>query len=270
MKLYANGMGATTGDTLATSKPYQTTGNVYYVSSSTGNDAVATLGLQRSFPLATLAAAITGASDYDDIVLLSGHAETLSAAQTIAKRVRIIGEGVFGSASMPTFTRHVNGRLFDITVSRVQLRGIRFASGTTSTSSHKVGVGGTDVRIRGCYFEAGANDGGAQVGLLSGSDRVSIESSTLISTPAAGATLPNCAVLSAAALADVRILDCTVDGGPGGWSGDYAVDLSGGALTAVQIESLSLLRDSDLKFHATTSGFVSLGTCSGSARVVHA
>ena len=69
-------------------------GVAYYLSSVIGDDSNA--GTERLRPFATLAATITAASDGDMVIVAADHAETLTAVQTIGKKLTIVAEGASG------------------------------------------------------------------------------------------------------------------------------------------------------------------------------
>jgi hypothetical protein len=109
-----------------------TTGTVYFVDSTTGNNGYT--GLSPADPVATLAYAITlaTASVGDVIVLFPGHAEAISAAGTIT--VSKAGLTIVGGASphahnnnKPTFTfGTATTATFKITANNVTVQGCRF------------------------------------------------------------------------------------------------------------------------------------------------
>src|SRR5689334_19357234 len=110
--IYPNGVGGSTGASLATAAPLYASGQVWYVSSTTGVDGASPAGLDRVKPLATLAQAYTNAAAGDFIVCLSGHVETLTSAQTIGKAdIKLVGEGT--GSSRPRFTRNADINMFD-------------------------------------------------------------------------------------------------------------------------------------------------------------
>lgn len=272
MKSLPNGIGGSSGDSLAQATSFLTTGNVWYVHFGTGVDAASPEGLQRLRPLKTLSQALTNASDLDDIVFLPGHAETITTSQDITKNVRLISEGGFGTSSMATFTRNIGGSImFNVTASRVQIRGVRFAPTLKSETLATLKIAGNDCLVKGCYFEVGALSLGPCLDFASSSgDRSRCESSIFISSstttrPAQAIRMANLGVS-----ADITLRDIIVDGGSLGWSDQYAIDGTNNAVTNFRFEAISLLRDSDMGMHASSTGSVSLGTCSGSARVVHA
>lgn len=267
MKSFPAGYGEPAGETLLQARPLLTSGDVWYVLSTSGTDAVSPAGKQRLKPLATLAQAITNAADGDDIVLLAGHAQTLSAVQTIGKRVRIMGGGT--GTSRPRFTRnHGSAKLFDLTVSRVQLRNLYFVQDAQANATALVTVGGTECRIKNCYFEGGATNTGPLLDLVTGGDRCRIDDTTLISVATALASQPSMAIRVANAITDLVTDGLVIDGGTVGWSNQYAMDATAAAVTALLMENTSLLRDADIGLHASTTGLVHVGTSSGSVRVV--
>jgi hypothetical protein len=267
MKSLPSGIGESTGDSLLTASGLHLTGDIWYVHHS-GTDG-AGLGKQRLAPLATLSQAVTNASDGDAIVFLAGCTLTMVATQTIAKKLLIASAGA-GIGSMASLTRNIagNGKLLDITTSRVELRNIYFPVSSQADTGAKVAFSGTDCRLKGCYFEAGAHDTGAQVALVTGADRFRDEGSTFIS--ASTTTQPSSGLLISNALADVWLNGTIFDGGTKGWSSGYGLDGTAAAQTRFLAEAISLLRDSDVGLHASSTGFVQVGSSSGSARVVHA
>lgn len=269
MKSLPSGVGASTGDSLLTGVSLHLTGDVWYVSSANGVDG-AGLGKQRLAPLATLAQAVTNSADGDMIVFLSGHTQTLTAVQTISKKLILASEGT-GLGGMASFTRNIaaNGKLFDITTSRVQLRNIQFPASSQADTGAKVSVSGTDCYIKDCYFAQGANDTGPAVDLVTGGDRCRIDGTTFIASSTT--TQASMGVRISNALADVSMVGTIFSGGTKGWSNAYALDATAAAQTNIRLEAIQLLLDSDIGLHASsTPCFVQIGSSSGSARVVHA
>jgi hypothetical protein len=270
MKTFGAGIGGTTGDQVAVASKYLTTGDVWYVNSATGVDAASPAGKQRTAPLATVAQAITNAAnDGDDIVCLAGHTETLTSAIAINKTLRIIGEGS-GIGSMPKFIRnHGSNGLVTMTAGSIELRNLYFPAGLLANATARVALGNStgDSRVIGCYFDCGATDTGAALSVGT-CLRARIENCTFVSTSVT--TAPHSAIALGSTNNDICIIGCTLSGGTKGWSNQYALDATGAVCTRLRIESLSLLLDSDVGLHASTVGSISLGVCSGSARVVHA
>jgi len=264
VKAFPNGIGGTTGDSLATADVLHTTGDVWYVHSGTGADAASPAGKQRTAPLATLAQAMTNAADGDDIVFLSGHAQTLTAVATISKVLRLIGEG--SGSNRPRFTRnHASAKLFDVTAGPVELRNLFFPADSQTNATATVTVGSVYFYMKDCYFERGATNTGPAI-TTGANDGWWICSSTFVSTSTT--TAPYSAMTIGGNYG--HIVDCILDGGTKGWSNQYALDNTGSVSARVKIENISLLNDSDIGLNSSTQGSVTLGTCSGSARVVHA
>lgn len=269
MKSFPNGIGETTGDSLATALALHTTGNIWYVLSTAGTDAVSPAGLNRLSPLATLAQAISNSADFDIIVLLSGHTETLAAAVTVNKKVTIVGTGT-GIGSMPRLTRSsTTAKSLDITTGPVQLRNIYFPASTGANSTAaRVTFNSSDLTVKGCYFACGANDQKAALELGSSAAFVTSSGNTFISTSTT--TRPHSGMLATGATTYVHSTGDVFSGGTVGWSNQYALDLTAGAQAYLFVENVSLLLDSDVGIHASSSAVVQVGTSSGSARVVHA
>ena len=268
---YTNGIGGSTGDSLALAKPLSTSGNVWYVDSATGVDAGSAAGQNREFPVFTIAQAITNSSDDDIIVCLDGHAETIVSVVSISKRLTIVGEG--SSAGVPTViitNNQAAGSMFAVAAINVQFRNIKFATNTQSCSVARVTTASTNTRFVGCYFACARYDDATAVLLNSGATYASFESCTFISTETTHdlSTQPESAIKSGAAIADLSIADCVFSSGVSGFANFYAVDLSAGACTRVRMTGLSLLLGADIKLHASSTGYVNVQTTTGGAKVV--
>lgn len=260
-----NGLGDyPTGDSLAYAKPLQISGNVWYVSSATGTDAVSPAGLNASKPLATLGQAITNAADHDLVVLVGAHTEALTAAVTVNKSVTIIGS--MASASSLTRTGGAAANLLTITAAGVQLRNLRFLSTATSAgATARIAVSGARFRMVGCYLESGAYDTGPALLLASGADQAEIRNCEFRAYSLT--TGPESALKSSAALTQLRMYSTTFSASNTSWSNYYAVDLSAGAVTRAEFENLALLYGSDMKLHASSTGWVHVELATGGSRV---
>lgn len=268
VQFYPNGIGGTApGDSLDLARPLQTTGNVWYVSSLTGTDAASPAGQNREKPLATVAQAVTNAANDDFVVFLAGHSETLTAVQTVAKRLTLIGEGVASGKPSVKFTSNaaVSG-LFFMSSTNVELRNIYFPEAIQTNSIVKVDWGGTGGRMVGCYFELGAKDtaGGLR---LSGSDQMRVESCTFISTAPTTAVQPGYAIKSNGALADLEIANTVVSAGTVGFSNFSAIDLTAGAAVRCRLSGISLLLGADVAMGASATGYVNVQLSTGGSRV---
>lgn len=269
--IYASGVGGSSGDELATVSPLYVSGAIWYVNSSTGSDAVSPRGKERIRPLATLAQAVTNAAAGDIIVLMTGHAETLTSGQTINKSLTIIGEGVGGS--MPTFTRNADIILLDLAASPVTLGNIKFAATTYTSSTTKAMVRMTTssarLRLRGCAFYPGQYDTGPQVEFAVSGAIVSLENTSFISTATTPATAPESAIKVTTAVTAMYANGLTFDGGVSGWSNPYAFN-GAAAVSSFEARNVYLYGDSDITFASSTVGQLHIAGKSGSARVVWA
>jgi hypothetical protein len=268
-KIYQNGLGESQGgDVLCTQLPLFSSGNVWWVNSATGTDAGGTAGQDRERPLATLVQANTNASDYDLVVLESGHTETLVAALSL-KALTIVGVGTTSgkpaaqikinaaAASMLVFSGAAVGELRNIYFpASVQANTTANGKIRQSTSGHLL--------ISGCYFELSANDQLPGISIDTGSTIV--ENCTFVSTATAIASRPLKAIGSTGAVSDVRIVGSVFDSGTVGFS-TAAIDLSTAAVTRLRAFSNSFLRGADSLIHASTTGYFIPSTNSGSPKV---
>lgn len=265
-----NGIGDTLGDVLVTTRPLEVNGNVWYVDSNTGSDAYD--GRNRQAPLATLAQAQTNASNGDVVVLMDGHAETLTAALTISKDLTIVGAGSSGGLPTVKFTNNsAAANLFTISASGlVQLRNIWFEEQTQACSAAKITINTTNgsVVIAGCYFEGGQYDDDWQLEIVN-SEVTLVKNTTFISTATSVATQPKGAIgtESGSAIAVCMLDGVTVSSGTYGWSNYHAIELVNQQPTYVAIENSSLLLGADVKIHSSALGYVNFSTQTGGCRV---
>lgn len=267
LKFYPNGLGGALSDSLDTAKPLITSGNVWYVLSGVGVDGASPHGQNREAPLATVGQAVANAADDDIIVFLTGHSETLTAAQVVAKRLTFIGEGL--ANGKPSVSFRVNSAVavcFNVTATNVELRSLYFPESVQSCTASKINCNAARFRLRGCYFDCGFNDQNAQVGLLVGCDQARIESSTFIATGASATTQPLTAIASGGAINDLEITDTVVSSGTSGFSNYWAIDLSGGTALRTKITGLSLLLGADIRMGSAATGYLNVQTSTGGVR----
>lgn len=266
--IYPNGVGGTSGATLATASPLYTSGSVWYVSSASGVDAGSISGNDRIKPLATLAQAYTNASAGDTIVCLSGHAETLTAAQTFAKAdLKLIGEG--SGSNRPRFTRDGDVNMFDVTAAGFICVNIYFPASTSVSSKSRLRTAAVCTQVRDCYFECGASDTGVAFETTTGASQITVRDTTFASVSLLTSAQPQSAFQVGAALTDLELENVTFSGGVSGWVGQYAFHAAAVAITRLRAVNIDLLGDSDIGFLTTgTTGFITIRNTSGSARVV--
>jgi|GEM_PF-2095616 len=270
IQYYPNGIGGyPPGDFLDTCKPLQTSGNVWYVSSLIGIDAVAPAGQNREKPLATMLQAVTNAVDGDIIVFLPGHTQTLTLTQTLLKRLTLMGEGVVDGKPAVTLRANMPAlNLLQIGAPNCEIRNIYFAPNLALNSDPKVNVGDVDFLIRGCYFDCGGNDKGPNVALQS--SRARIESSTFISVATASNSQPKAAIttFTGSNITGFTMRDTVISAGPFGFANYAAVDLTvGTAISQVVMENISLLLGADMVLLPATTGRINIQTATGGSRV---
>jgi hypothetical protein len=245
---YPNGAGESLGDQLVTCKPLWIAGNVpnviWYVNSNGGVDAASPAGRNREKPLATLAQAVTNASDNDIIVLMTNHTEAPITGYTIAKKLIIVGAG--SAAGKPTVKMGSNGSgitRFTVSAANVEFRNIWFLA-SAATNTNGILVSTALFRCKGCYFELGANDNYG-LALASGADSARVVNTTFISTAASVTTQPNTAMRTNATVSDLELDGVTFSAGQFGFSNPYAFDTGGNILNRIKAENVDLLLGAD-------------------------
>ena len=267
LNLYPNGAGETLGGNVITEKSLYTTGHVWYVDSTNGTDAASPAGKNRNDPIKTLAQAHTNAADGDIIVLMDGFAETLTAAQTISKKVTIAGAGQ--SSGKPTCKLTLNAaaaNMLTITTSDVELNNIWIEENSQSNTSEKIELTGSDFQMIGCYVEANGNDTKSCLRINTGAHRARIENCTFISTGTSGSSQPKAAVEVIAAVNNLDIVGTVFSGGTYGWSA-YQAFIGVAAVTRFRMRGVSLLLGADMKFDDASTGRISIPTSTGSAKI---
>jgi len=152
---------AAAGDELAAAVGILTTGVVYYVDSGstwgTAIDATTQAGTSKDRPFATLDYAIgrCTASQGDVIVLLPGHAETLSAVDTVdcdVAGITIIGLG--DGNLLPTFTTDAAAGSITVDAANITIKNIRLVAGfaTGTTSGITISANGDGCTLDGIQF----------------------------------------------------------------------------------------------------------------------
>ena len=273
--LWPNGIGASTGDSLGTCKPLETSGSIFYVDYSSGNDS--NDGGDEARPKKTLGAAITASSANDIIALLPTHDEVIATTLVPLAGQTIVGLGRTNGKPSAKLTRGVNGNVLNLTNAGVQVRNVYFPQSTVATTATTTGTvrsASTGHFIGDCLFECGALDTAAAVAINTGTNYLLLRDCSFVSVtaaPSGGAdteTPPRAAIInSASARTDIRMEGITIDGGVGGWGNYYAVDLSASAITRFFGERWRLLGGSDVKIHASTTGYLNTQTVEGSGKV---
>ena len=263
--LLTNGIGGTVGDTLATCKPLYTKSTIWYVSSVTGSNSY--IGTDREHPFATLATAVTSSAANDIIVLLTGHTETLTAAQSLAKALTIVGEGTSGGKPAVSFQMNsaANLNLFSVSAANVQLRNIYIKTNLQTSSAVAVTVNASDSQFIGCYWELNTTDTGGLL-LTTGADRALVKNCTFVCTNTSGAaaTATPTYGLSIGSIADIEIQGTIFNGGAFGFPQNAIL---GATVTRLRADSLSMLNGADASLGASTTGWFNPQTVTGGSNV---
>jgi len=270
IQYYPNGIGGyPPGDFLDTCKPLLTSGNVWYVSSLIGTDAVSPAGQNREKPLKTLANAVASAAEGDIIVFLPGHTETLTLAQTIGRSLTLIGEGVIDGKPAVSFKGNsAAATLISAISTGIEFRNLYFPPNLVNNTAPRILAGADDFVMRGCYVDCGATDQAAAV-RFSG-NRFTLDKSTFISTATLTSAQPKLAIEAGtgAVIEGVLMTDVEVSAGTVGFSNYAAVDLTkAGVLTRLQVEGMSLLLGADMAIHPFATGRVNVQLATGGSRV---
>jgi hypothetical protein len=268
IQYYPNGVGGDPpGDFLDTCLPLYTSGNVWYVSSLTGTDAISPAGLNREKPLATLSQALSNALAGDIVVFLPGHTQTITGVHNISKRLTLLGEGVANGKPSVSFKPNFNGTMFNPTADGVEFRNLYFPESVQANASSKIGPNNNvaEMLVRGCYFEQGPNDLGP--GLSITGARCRVESSTFISTATLTTAQPYVAIQGGGTVASFTMIDTVVSAGTVGFSLYSAIDFTLATVTNLNIESLSLLLGADMALPVGATGRVNIQTATGGSRV---
>lgn len=135
--------------------PGGTTGNVFFVDSGAGSD-VGSVGRKATEPFATLDFAIgqATASNGDVIVVMPGHAETLTAAIALdVAGLTIIGLG--NGDNRPVFTLTASAApAITISADDQKIDNLKFYCATAGTSYLKnlMRIAASDIEVSGCEF----------------------------------------------------------------------------------------------------------------------
>lgn len=265
-QLYPNGIGGSLGARIATCKPLQLSGSVWYVH-HTGVNGVSPAGLNREKPLASIAQAQTNATAGDIIVFLSGHTQTLTAQQAFIKSgITYVGEGTVGGKPTVRFNmNHGSLDMFAASATGLKFRNILFGANAQSSAGIRLYVTGASCEVDECYFECGQFDIGA--GLLIDADNFTLRRTTFISVATSSSAQPLTGASISGAQADLDVMDCVFDGGAYGFSSPQVLDLNA-TITRLRGEGNSFLRGADYVIGASSTGYFNPQTVSGGVRGV--
>lgn len=263
--LHPQGLGFTTGDTIATQALLYSSGQVRYVDSENAQADDSGTGVDELRPWATLAYALANVTEGDIVVLGAAHEETMTADSVCAiDKVSVLGCASAGGEPTATLTfttgsLHFSGN--DVTVGNVKL-----VSAADLSAGYMLRVSGDRFLGRGILVEMGAgmiNTFGINFG---GATSKRIERCTMRSTAAVGAQLPLQGMYCNSTDCRIDIIDCVVDAGAAGF--DYTgIEIDGSITKMLNIENLTQLRGADVIVGASCLGRIGVSSATGAARI---
>jgi len=155
-----------------------TTGNIWFVNSVTGTNAVG-YGVNPDFPFASLDYAVSRVTNNnsDRIYLMPGHIETLTAAgsslgnggvfigSTLSNDIEIIGLGVGRHRPILNYTTAI-GASMNITAANVTLRNLVFTPTGVGAVTAAINVTGADVTFDNCEMQLSSGTNAPVLGIL--------------------------------------------------------------------------------------------------------
>jgi hypothetical protein len=235
----------------------------YFVDSTIGTDG-AGYGKSRSRPFATLKYAITTGGAVGMIVVGAGHRENIPVKITYGAQIFVIGEGT--GDNRPLFTRTADIVAMDMDSQISALINVRWAKSTVATTNDLINPKSANAYLESCEFTAGENDAQLVTPLVaSGAHHLIMKGCSFIAGAATRATVPPYAIDSQA-VANLQLINCSIDSGQFGWTGAigaYPIP------TYLTVEGLSLLRDSRFQVSTDeTNGLIQLATATGTSGIV--
>lgn len=253
------------------------TGNVWWVHSVTGLDAVAPQGKNPESPFATLAYAIAAASasNGDVIIVMAGHSEDLTSAAAI--NINKIGLTIVGMGTgrdRPTFNYTTAvAASFDVNSARTTLKNLVFTPTGVDNVTAALNVKAADCVIEECEFDLANATNQAALGLLAtaAATRMIVRRCDFHGTGDAGTTN----AIQYGAADDVQVLDNHFHGAYATGSGaiQNTAAAKNSRVFGNEINNLTALCTKAMIFHASTTGQIGRNTMqvlSGTAPVTGA
>lgn len=266
--LYPNGPGCTLGDEIAVATEIYATGFILYVHHTGSNS---NQGITRQKPFASLAFAITQLTANSIIVLLDGHTETISSAQSISvSGAKIVGEGSNNGRPTVRITSSLTAQsALTVVEENIAIANICFPAAVDTTSASKIMVLGLRSMIRGCRFELGEKDQAPAVEWDSAATGARIYNSTFVSV--SGSVQPYTG-FQMNGTTDGELEAVTFDGGNTGFGaaglgGFDASFVSGTPPARLRCQQMQLLNGASFSTGANTTGYFSIISKSGSPAV---
>jgi len=201
------------GIPLVGSGPILTTGNVFFVH-HTGSDSNS--GTDATQPFATLDYAIgrCTADKNDTIIVMAGHAETITSAITVdIAGVSIIGIG--NGTNRPALTCNAAIDCITVTAANVTIQNIYFPASTLTGVTSRINVAASHLSVINCKFQCGQYDLESITVTATGLDLVVDSCHFIVS-----ANGPDAAIeIESASAAGIIVQNCIFDGGDdtNGW-----------------------------------------------------
>ncbi len=237
-----------------------TTGSYFFVQSTIGSNSYS--GTSTLRPFSTIAYAISRcqASHGDVVVVMPGHAETVT-TQIVLNVVGVQIAGLGYGDDRPTLTNALASadETISVTVDDCTIQNLVFANATTASTpgAIEIAVGADDVKIYGCTFYQGANDLRA-IRVTGAALRLEVSGCNFYVT-ANGPTFgfDN----QGGALSGLKITNCYFNGGSTTNSWDNEAVSSTQADTGVYLDDITFIygaanRDAVAFTSATSTGFL--------------
>ncbi len=268
---FPNGFGELTGDSLVTTKPWYTSGTVYYVSSVLGDDANA--GTERLQPKKTIGSAESGALSGDIIVLASDYDETLTSALELNGGLTIVAAG--SDSGQPTAKLSIDSSsspAININGANCAVIGLLFPTNIQPNPAARIDIGSAEFAsanfvLRGCRFESTTTDTGAAVDLSSG-DRATIDGCQFVVTGTTGTRPGSGFEITDTSMDGLIIRDTSFDGGTLGYEDGIALKGAASTMSFARFENVSLLNGADATIEAGSGGRMNFVNTTGSGRVI--
>lgn len=188
-------------------------GNVWYVDSGSGastND-----GQSPDTPFATLAQAISAATanNGDTIVLMPGHAETISGAAGVDNtKAGIAVVGIGWGSDRPTFTLTAAASTFAVGANNLYFENLLFVANFTNGVTAGIDIDGShaDITFKNCEWRAtsATKEFLKAVTIAEGATRVTFDGCRFFED----AGTASAAIFCESSMTDLRLYDCTIIG----------------------------------------------------------
>lgn len=144
-------------DGIRVGRNIDTTGNIYYVDSGTGDDGSDGLSVEDAVATIDAAIGLCTANNGDVIAVMPGHSETLTSAITAdIAGVAIVGLGTGNDRPQLTVNGAIDG--ITVTANNVTISGIYFNEATSASATSNINVAASNCHLKRIHMDLGAND----------------------------------------------------------------------------------------------------------------